>query len=104
MRTTPLAILLLGLSSCRSCASEGGARDGSAPAASDAASPARAADAGAHEGGSRPTVANLLYTTASVVAVSSKVDNPRDFPEHLIDGKAETAWSRTAGLRSPGTT
>jgi len=32
-----------------------------------------------------------------VVAVSSKVDNPKDFPEHLVDGKLETAWNGRTG-------
>lgn len=54
---------------------------------------------------------DLLHAVASVVAVSSKVDNPHDFPEHLVDGKTETAWnSRTGDLhgfiafRTPATT
>lgn len=46
----------------------------------------------------RETV-NLLYFTPSRVWVSSKVDNPKDFPEHLVDGKPETAWNgKTADL------
>ncbi|WP_394845899.1 hypothetical protein LZC95_00360 [Pendulispora brunnea] len=40
---------------------------------------------------------NLLYRTPAVVAVSSKVNNPRDFPEHLIDGKPSTAWNGKTG-------
>jgi hypothetical protein len=31
------------------------------------------------------------------VAVSSNVDNPRDFPEHLVDGKEDTAWNGRTG-------
>ncbi len=43
---------------------------------------------------------DLLHSVACTVAVSSKVDNPKDFPEHLVDGKAETAWnSKTGDLR-----
>jgi hypothetical protein len=44
--------------------------------------------------------ANLLDIVPATLAVSSTVDNPRDFPEHLIDGKADTAWnSKTGDLR-----
>lgn len=43
---------------------------------------------------------DLLRATPAVVAVSSNVDNPRDFPEHLVDGKMDTAWNgRTGDLR-----
>ena len=35
-------------------------------------------------------VPNLLALVPSKIAVSSTVDNPRDFPEHLMDGKLET--------------
>ena len=54
----------------------------------DAATTGRA-DAG--ERGAAPTLSNLLYTTEAAVAVSSKVDNPKDFPEHLVNEKQETA-------------
>jgi hypothetical protein len=55
------------------------------------------ADAGPLEGsaplaGKEPLV-DLLHSVACTVAVSSKVDNPKDFPEHLVDGKTETAWN-----------
>ncbi len=43
---------------------------------------------------------NLLATVPSTVAVSSTVDNPHDFPEHLMDGRLDTAWnSKTGDLR-----
>lgn len=45
----------------------------------------------------RRPASNLLYTTNAVVAVSSKVDNPKDFPEHLVDGKSDTAWNGKTG-------
>lgn len=32
-----------------------------------------------------------------MLAVSSNVDNPRDFPEHLVDGRPETAWNGRSG-------
>jgi hypothetical protein len=40
---------------------------------------------------------DLLHSIECTVAVSSKVDNPKDFPEHLVDGKAETAWNSKTG-------
>ena len=40
---------------------------------------------------------DLLHTVDCVVAVSSKVDNATDFPEHLVDGKPETAWNSKTG-------
>jgi hypothetical protein len=41
----------------------------------------------------------LLKAVPTVVAVSSVVKNAKDKPEHLVDGKPETAWnSRTGDL------
>src|SRR5437762_2709242 len=45
----------------------------------------------------RVPTTNLLVTTAAEVTVSSRVDNPRDFPEHLVDNKPETAWNGKTG-------
>lgn len=36
---------------------------------------------------------NLLLHTDAHVTLSSRVDNPRDYPEHLLDGKPGTAWN-----------
>lgn len=40
---------------------------------------------------------NLLDIVPATLAVSSTVDNPRDFPEHLIDGNPSTAWNGRTG-------
>lgn len=40
---------------------------------------------------------DLLYRTRSRVAVSSNVANPKDYPEHLIDRRPETAWNGKTG-------
>lgn len=40
---------------------------------------------------------NLLELVPSKIAVSSTVQNPRDFPEHLLDGKLDTAWNGKTG-------
>jgi hypothetical protein len=39
----------------------------------------------------------LLHATPALVAVSSRVDNPRDLPEFLVDGRAVTAWNGRTG-------
>ncbi len=67
-----------------------------APAIGDAAAPAVAAAKGADAGRPRIDV-DLLHWSPAGVAVSSNVDNPRDYPEHLVDGKAETAWNGKTG-------
>jgi hypothetical protein len=42
-------------------------------------------------------LSDLLHATRASVAVSSNVDNPRDYPEHLVDGRPETAWNGRTG-------
>ncbi len=39
------------------------------------------------------TPVNLLDVVPAKVSVSSAVRNPRDFPEHLVDGRLDTAWN-----------
>jgi hypothetical protein len=49
---------------------------------------------------SSASLPSLLDSVNATLAVSSTVDNPRDYPEHLIDGLADTAWnSKTGDLR-----
>jgi hypothetical protein len=73
----------------------------SAPGNSDAAGPAASAsvasDAQVQAATDPDPVVDLLHTIDCTVAVSSKVDNPHDYPEHLVDGKAETAWNGKTG-------
>lgn len=40
---------------------------------------------------------DLFYRTKARVAVSSNVQNPKDYPEHLIDRRPETAWNGKTG-------
>lgn len=40
---------------------------------------------------------NLLDVVPAKVAVSSAVQNPHDFPEHLLDGRSDTAWNSKTG-------
>lgn len=40
---------------------------------------------------------DLLRATPALVAVSSRVDNPRDLPDFLVDGRADTAWNGRTG-------
>ncbi len=50
------------------------------------------------DGGKVPTgTPNLLQAVPAKVAVSSTVENPRDFPEHLMDGRMDTAWNGKTG-------
>ncbi|HVJ95150.1 MAG TPA: hypothetical protein VM580_35475, partial [Labilithrix sp.] len=39
------------------------------------------------------TEVDLLHWTPAEVCVSSNVKNPRDYPQHLVDNKRETAWN-----------
>jgi hypothetical protein len=70
------------------CNKSGGNKDGDA-GASDTKHPQPLA--------TDPDPVVLLHTVDATVAVSSKVDNPRDYPEHLVDGKADTAWNGKTG-------
>lgn len=86
-----LAVLLLSISSLVACKrTERGPEPTPAPSAS---APPVAASAAPSDAASAREIVNLLYFTPSKVAVSSKVANPRDFPDHLVDGKPETAWN-----------
>jgi len=40
---------------------------------------------------------SLLHHTDAEITLSSRVDNPRDYPEHLVDGKPSTAWNGKTG-------
>ena len=86
---TPLAGLLLA-SYCACHGKTEGAlqRADAAPAPSIAVTPR---DAG--------TSVDLLHAGPAIVFVSSNVNNPKDYPEHLVDGRQDTAWnSRTGDL------
>jgi hypothetical protein len=48
------------------------------------------------DAGPRPLV-DLLHETPTQIAVSSRVDNPHDWVEHLVDGRLETAWNSKTG-------
>lgn len=71
--------------------------DGSAAAsaATTAAVPTAAGSSALRQ--MQPRDVDLLAWTDAKVVVSSKVDNPHDFPEHLCDGKVETAWNGKTG-------
>jgi hypothetical protein len=72
-----------------------------APVASAPSASASAAVATPPASASASVAANdeidLLYATRAAIAVSSKVDNPKDYPEHLVDRKPETAWNGKTG-------
>ena len=68
-----------------------------AAVASDASAISSAAAVTPEGGAPVQAAIDLLHVVPCVVAVSSKVDNPKDFPEHLVDGKNETAWNSKTG-------
>lgn len=59
--------------------------------------PGSAAEPAALEAPPPIDLVDLLYRTRARVAVSSNVGNTRDFPEHLIDRRPETAWNGKTG-------
>lgn len=99
MRLAALALVPLAALGCTRPAADGksppsatAASVVSAPSAPPVASqpaPARSA--------APPAPVNLLSRTDAHVTLSSRVDNPRDYPEHLVDGKPETAWNGKTG-------
>jgi hypothetical protein len=94
-----LALLLVPFAAAMGCDSPRSAPAGSA-SSSPAASSVAALDAAAPVAKATPSgppLVDLLQATDSQVAVSSNVDNPKDFPEHLVDGKPETAWNGKTG-------
>lgn len=80
--------------------SSSSAIDGAA-SASTPSSGSSTADASTSSGAGAPSVVNLLHHTDALITLSSRVDNPRDYPEHLVDGKPATAWNgKTGDLRA----
>jgi hypothetical protein len=65
-----------------------------APARSAPGTLAASADAAARD---TQLYVDLLYMTQADIAVSSTVANPRDFPEHLLDYRPDTAWNGKTG-------
>lgn len=96
---TVLALATFALGACKPSEDRAPRGVGSAAVSPDAGAPlvkAAGSDGGAAalEGAH---LVDLLFATPAVIAVSSKVRNPRDYPEHLIDRKPETAWNGRTG-------
>lgn len=96
-----LAFLVCGLPLALACS-----RSSDAPAPPSSAKPSPSAPAAAPSASASAVVeatdaaagpVDLLYETPSTVAVSSRVDNPKDLPEHLVDHRPETAWNGRSG-------
>ncbi len=96
-----LGFIALSLGACRSVELPHGAPAPSAsPSSVGAVAPVPSAVASAAPSAVSPAPAalvDLLRVVPATVAVSSSVDNPRDYPEHLVDGKLETAWNGRTG-------
>lgn len=82
----PPATKETGAAQAPSAAPSGARAAGSVSSAASSASP---------DAGSGPV--DLLWATPALVAVSSRVANPRDLPEHLVDHRPETAWNGKTG-------
>lgn len=87
-----LVVVLAGTACRTSTSTSTGAPDAAPPSASPSTQATAASAAGAND-----PVVDLLHTIDTTVAVSSKVDNPHDRPEQLVDGKPETAWNGKTG-------
>lgn len=99
-----LSLVLLTLAvGCRSGSagsSSSSSSSASAAASADArvsTSPTSSASSGASPDTGAAAPVDLLRHTGAALAVSSNVDNPRDFPEHLVDGNPSTAWNGRSG-------
>ncbi|HEU4410858.1 MAG TPA: hypothetical protein VFS43_36735 [Polyangiaceae bacterium] len=77
-----------------SATSTGAAGSPAGSTADVAGSAAPPASAAARRGGA---LDDLLRGTQTTVAVSSRVANATDHPEHLVDGKLDTAWNSRPG-------
>ena len=107
---TAVALVLLAIATatgCDSCGKMGSdASSGSVAPMGSVAALVAPPDGSAHSESSSDAgessavgLVSLLAWTDARVAVSSTVDNPHDFPEHLIDRDPDTAWnSRTGDL------
>lgn len=72
-----------------------GCKKAPAPApAADAGAVVATVDAGAP---AAEPLDDLLHQAPTTVTLSSRVDNPRDYPEHIADGKPGTAWNGKTG-------
>jgi hypothetical protein len=82
------ALMLLALTACKS----------PSPSPSPLASASASASASAAPQAPAPApLVDLLLETDATITVSSRVDNPSDYPEHLVDGRPDTAWNGKTG-------
>lgn len=90
--------LLLPIAACRGKEAPTAASSPSAAASVTSAASAAASAPGA----GREAWVDLLHATRATIAVSSNVDNPRDYPDHLVDGDEKTAWNGRTGDLTKG--
>ena len=90
----PLSLIVIGAAlAVASC------KDKPAPPTAAVAAPSARPSAVASATGSpaAPALDDLLHFTDARIGVSSKVENPRDFAEHVADGRLDTAWNGKTG-------
>ncbi len=90
LRSVSLGFLACSLTAC-------GDQAGSTGGPAAPASVAVVTSASAEPAKPPPPLIDLLYRTKARVSVSSNVQNPKDYPEHLIDHRPETAWNSKTG-------
>lgn len=101
MRSIPLVVLVftaLALTACRR--DEPASRIAPTPPADAAVAASATSSAPTPADASAPAASHaddLLRYTGASLAVSSNVDNPHDFPEHIVDGNPATAWNGRTG-------
>ena len=92
MQSRPLSIIVIGAAlATASC------KDKPAPSAAVEAATARSSAVASTTRGAPSALDDLLHFTDARLGVSSKVDNPRDFAEHVADGRLDTAWNGKTG-------
>lgn len=92
----PLSLALVLMAALVNC-SRRDASSSPAPVASDALVASSASEAKKQAGARAPDPIELLYAVPSLVVVSSRVDNPHDLPDFIVDRKPETAWNGRSG-------
>lgn len=94
---TPARVASIALLSLTACRGTPTSTEQTAPPPPSAGASASVTATSTAEPAPPPPLIDLLYRTKARVAVTSNVSNPKDYPEHLIDRRPETAWNGKTG-------